>query len=261
MIKCSTWDIVLLLSSNCNSMVDRNTAFASIYTLIYPFISKGKVMVDVLGIEERICLYVYLICKPDVGFGLLVWNRRFLHMNKVYAMSPNKCSETQNLLMFCERDCRSYIPPLSPASQLLIPFGQMNSAQKWSMAKNVKGYHQRPSSSSVCVCVCEFEGKVPPQVIGSDLISSDWLIRLMRSTGEWEVVLEACLNNLDLGFVLIRYCGSPRATPLPRFSPSFFTVILFFDGNLVALAWNQNQKLFFNSLVGNLICCRFTGQE
>lgn len=167
----------------------------------------------------------------------------FLSMNKVYTVWPNKCSETQNLLMFCEWDCRSF-PPRSPP-QLLIPLGQMNSAQKWSMAKNVKGYHQRPSSSSVCVRVCEFEGKVPPQVIGSELICSDWLICLMRSTGEWDVVLEACLNNLDLGFVLIRYCSSPWATPLPRFSPPPFTVILFFDGNLVALVQSQNQKYFF----------------
>lgn len=82
----------------------------------------------------------------------------------------------------------------------------------------------------VCMCVpvisqwerkCVYE--VPPRVIGSQLI---WLAHLsaafhVRVRG----VLETCLNNLDLAFVLIRLCCSLwTPTRLPIFFNSFLSL-------------------------------------
>lgn len=89
-----------------------------------------------------------------------------------------------------------------PRSHFVASHVPQNSTQKWSMAKNVKGYHQRPPASSFrSMYVC---AKYPHRWLG--LISSHLIgscVSCIPQASE-RGVLETCLNNLDLAFVLIR---------------------------------------------------------
>lgn len=158
-----------------------------------------------------------LQCSFYVALSALVHHLVCLPVNtshKVqFARTHITC--TQNLLMCWMRVLVIKFTPIAtsspPANWTLL----RNELWTRMLKATIKGCQPPALDLVVCVCVCicacdrgslrVYLCEVPPQVIGSDLISSDWLIRLIRFTSEWERgVLEACLNNLDLAFVLIR---------------------------------------------------------
>lgn len=141
-------------------------------------------------------IFIYK-CKVSVFMCLLelhvIWKFFFF----VCALITHICRHTEPAHMLESTDNKVH-----PRSHFVASHVPQNSTQKWSMAKNVKGYHQRPPASSFrSMYVC---AKYPHRWLG--LISSHLIgscVSCIPQASE-RGVLETCLNNLDLAFVLIR---------------------------------------------------------